>query len=296
MKLFKNRTVLGIFCIAVSLLICFAVTPLVNAGLSKKATIVRFVKPVKEGEEIKRNMLQEVEVGGYNLPENVVRSIAEVEGKYLTADVYAGDYIVAEKVSIEPAAENKYLYSLNGEKQAMSITISSFAEGLSGKLKSGDIVSVIAPDYLGSGETVIPAELKFVEVIAVTAKSGYDANTEEQAEEGKELPSTVTVLVRPEQSRLLARLEAEGEIHLSLVFRGGSGKTAKFIEAQDQVLDELQKEETGGDDSDSGETEGKDAGNRKAAGTSVSENTLPEVKASPETDQKEDMETADREE
>ena len=57
----------------------------------------------------------------------------------LTADVYAGDYIVAEKVADEPAAENKYLYNLNGEKQAISITISSFAEGLSGKLKSGDI-------------------------------------------------------------------------------------------------------------------------------------------------------------
>lgn len=245
MKLFKNRTVLGIFCIAVSLIICFAITPLINAGLSKKATIVRFVKPVKAGEEIKRNMLQEVEVGGYNLPDNVVRSIADVEGKYLTADVYAGDYIVSEKISAEPAAENKYLYSLNGEKQAMSITISSFAEGLSGKLKSGDIVSVIAPDYLGSGETVIPAELKYVEVIAVTAKSGYDANTEENAEEEKELPSTVTVLVRPEQSRLLARLEAEGEIHLSLVFRGESEKAAKFIEAQDQVLEELAAEEAG---------------------------------------------------
>lgn len=245
MKLFKNRTVLGIFCIAVSLIICFAITPLINAGLSKKAIIVRFVKPVKAGEEIKRNMLQEVEVGGYNLPDNVVRSIADVEGKYLTADVYAGDYIVSEKISAEPAAENKYLYSLNGEKQAMSITISSFAEGLSGKLKSGDIVSVIAPDYLGSGETVIPAELKYVEVIAVTAKSGYDANTEENAEEEKELPSTVTVLVRPEQSRLLARLEAEGEIHLSLVFRGESEKAAKFIEAQDQVLEELAAEEAG---------------------------------------------------
>lgn len=295
MKLFKNRTVLGIFCIAVSLLICFAVTPLVNAGLSKKATIVRFVKPAKEGEEIRRNMLQEVEVGGYNLPENVVRSIAELEGKYLTADVYAGDYIVAEKVSIEPAAENKYLYSLNGEKQAMSITISSFAEGLSGKLKSGDIVSVIAPDYLESGETVIPVELKFVEVIAVTAKSGYDANTEEKTEEGKELPSTVTVLVRPEQSRLLARLEAEGEIHLSLVFRGESGKSAEFIEAQDQVLDEMQ-EEADGEVIDNEKTDEEDAGTEKGAAASVSENTLPEKKESSDMDQKVDMETADREE
>lgn len=50
----KNRTVLGVLCIVVSLLICFAVTPLVNAGLSQKTTIVRFVKDVKAGEEIKK--------------------------------------------------------------------------------------------------------------------------------------------------------------------------------------------------------------------------------------------------
>ena len=75
MKLLKNRTVLGVLCIVVSLLICFAVTPLVNAGLSQKTTIVLFVKDVKAGEEIRKGMLQEVEVGGYNLPENVLRSI-----------------------------------------------------------------------------------------------------------------------------------------------------------------------------------------------------------------------------
>ncbi len=169
MKLLRNRTVLGILCIVISLLICFAVTPLYNAGLAKKTTIVRFTRDVKAGEEIKRNMLAEVEVGNYNLPENIFRSISDVEGKYLTMDVTSGDYILPGKISDEPAAENRYLYSLNGEKQAISVTISSFAEGLSGKLRSGDIVSVIAPDYLGSGETVIPAELKYLEVIAVTA-------------------------------------------------------------------------------------------------------------------------------
>lgn len=258
MKLFKNRTVLGIFCIAVSLLICFAITPLVNAGLSKKVAIVRFNQMVQEEEQITKNMVDVVEVGNHNLPENVVRNLADVEGKYLTATVYAGDYILTDKISEEPSAENKYLYNLNGEKQAMSITINTFAEGLSGKLKSGDIVSVIAPDYLGSGETVIPAELKYVEVIAVTAKSGYDANTEEQRteEEEKELPSTVTILVRPEQSRLLARLEAEGEIHLSLVFRGEAEKASEFIEAQDQVLDEMKAEEEADTQGDGATEEG----------------------------------------
>lgn len=258
MKLFKNRTVLGIFCIAVSLLICFAITPLVNAGLSKKVAIVRFNQMVQEGEQITKNMVDVVEVGNHNLPENVVRNLADVEGKYLTSTVYAGDYILTDKISEEPSAENKYLYNLNGEKQAMSITINTFAEGLSGKLKSGDIVSVIAPDYLGSGETVIPAELKYVEVIAVTAKSGYDANTEEQRteEEEKELPSTVTILVRPEQSRLLARLEAEGEIHLSLVFRGEAEKALEFIKAQDQVLDEMKAEEEADTQGDGATEEG----------------------------------------
>ena len=83
MKLFKNRTVLGIFCIAVSLLICFAITPLVNAGLSKKVAIVRFNQMVQEGEQITKNMVDVVEVGNHNLPENVVRNLADVEGKYL---------------------------------------------------------------------------------------------------------------------------------------------------------------------------------------------------------------------
>ena len=62
-------------------------------------------------------------------------------------------------------------------------------------------------------------------------------------EDEKELPSTVTILVRPEQSKLLARLEAEGEIHLSLVFRGDADKASEFIKAQDQVLDEIKAAE-----------------------------------------------------
>ena len=106
------------------------------------------------------------------------------------------------------------------------------------------MVSVIAPDYMGSRETVIPQELQYVEVIAVTAKSGYDANMEtgEDTEE-KELPSTVTLLVRPEQAKILAQLEAEGNIHLSLVYRGTTENAAKFIAAQDTILNELKAAE-----------------------------------------------------
>lgn len=241
MSIFKNRTVVGVICILLSLLICFGLTPLFNQSVSQKAEIVRVTQPIRVGDEITADMVQTTEVGGYNLPENVIRLKENVVGKYATADLAVGDYIIHTKLSDIPAADNAYLYSLDGTQQAMSITIKSFATGLSGKLQSGDIVSVVAPDYKKQGATVIPPELKYVEVISVTASSGYDANTGEapDEEDERELPSTVTLLVSPEQSRVLAELEADGKLHLTLVYRGDRENASKFLEVQKEVIAEL---------------------------------------------------------
>lgn len=240
MNFLKNRTVVGVICIVLSLLICFGITPLFNKGISQKTEIVRVTKEIKSGDEITKDMIQVVEVGGFNLPENVIRTKETVIGKFATSDLGIGDYILNTKVSEIPAAENAYLYNLDGSKQAMSITIKTFANGLSGKLQSGDIVSVIAPDYKKQGATVIPAELKYVEVISVTASSGYDANTNEQGtEDERELPSTVTLLVTPEQGNILAELEANSKSHLSLVYRGSPENTKRFIDMQEEIIEAL---------------------------------------------------------
>ena len=262
MRFLKNRTVIGMICIVLSLIICFAVTPLFNRTISEKTEIVRVVKPIKLGEEITADKVKTVKVGGYNLPTDVVRNLDTAIGKFASADLAAGDYIIASKIADEPAAENAYLYNLTGEKQAISVTVKAFANGLSGKLQSGDIVSVIAPDYKKQGVTVIPAELQYVEVLAVTANSGYDANTGEKLEEDaeRELPSTVTLLVTPEQSMVLAELEADGKMHLSLVYRGNEKNAAEFIAAQEAVLEELyapeesEGENAEGNDGDEGDS------------------------------------------
>ena len=241
MSLFKNRTVLGVICILISLLICFGITPLFNKGISQKTEIIRVVKDIKIGDEITKDMVQVVEVGGYNLPDNVIKTKDTVVGNFALADLSIGDYILNTKISDIPIAENSYLNNLDGSKQAISITIKTFAGGLSGKLQSGDIVSVITPDYRKQGETVIPPELKYVEVISVTASSGYDANTgkQEENEDERELPSTVTLLVTPEQGNILAELDADGKSHLSLVYRGEPNNTRKFLDMQKEILDEL---------------------------------------------------------
>ena len=241
MKIFRNRTVIGVLCILLALIICFGVTPLFSRSASEKTEIVRVTMDIKEGDEITAEMVQTVEVGAYNLPQNLMTDKKEVVGKYATADLVAGDYILSSKLSAVPAAENAYLYNLDGTKQAISVTIKSFATGLSGKLESGDIVTVIVADYQGKGETAIPPELQYVEVISVTASSGYDANTGEVVDE-KELPSTVTLLVTTEQAKVLVELEQDSELHLALVYRGTPENAAKFIAAQDALIEELYAE------------------------------------------------------
>lgn len=246
MKLLKNRTVLGVICIALSLIICFAITPLFNAAKDQTTEIVRMKKDVKIGQEITAKDIEVVEVGAYNLPSEVIRSSEEVIGKYVSSELLKGEYVLPSKISDTPASENAYLYNLTGEKRAISVTIPSFAGGLSGKLISGDIVSVIAVDFREKGETVVPDELQYVEVIAVTDKEGYDEGevvVTSDGEEEADLPETVTLLVTPEQASILAELEAEGEIHISLVYRGTADNAQKFIAAQEKLLIELAEAE-----------------------------------------------------
>ena len=261
MSFLKNRTVIGVFCILLSILICFGLTPLFNRAVSQKVEIVRVTQPICAGEQITDEMVQVVQVGGYNLPDNVIHEKVNAVGKYAAADLAIGDYIINTKLSDAPAADNSYLYDLDGSRQAISVTIHSFASGLSGKLQSGDIVSVVAPDYKKQGQTVIPPELQYLEVISVTASTGYDANTgKAQTDEGdeKDLPSTVTLLVTSEQSKALAELEVEGTIHLTLVYRGSKENAEKFLAAQDKVLQELYPSEPDSEETPRGEDTQKD--------------------------------------
>ena len=240
MSIFKNRTVIGVICILLALVICFGITPLFNKSISQKTEIVRVAKAVSAGDQVTADMVQTVEVGSYNLPADVYHDAASVVGKYAVADLAVGDYILPSKLSDTPAAENSYLYNLDGTKQAMSVTIKSFATGLSGKLKSGDIVSVLVADYQETGKTVTPSELQYVEIISVTASTGYDANIgEATTEDEKELPSTVTVLVRHEQAQVLAGLEQDAKIHLTLIYRGTQDNAQKFIDTQDALIEQL---------------------------------------------------------
>ena len=258
-KFLKNRIILGLICIVVSLLICFGITPMFNDALKSKVTLVRVTKEIRTGEQITDKMVTSVEAVGYNLPSNVIYKIEEVVGKYANADLYKGDYILKSKLSDTPMLRNAYLNKLNGENRAISVSIKSIASGLSGKLEAGDIVSLIAADVGSQRETLVYPELQYVEIIATTGSSGSDQNVQERGNgEEEELASTITVLASPEQSRLLAELEQPGKLHAALVFRGESTQAQKFLDEQASVLKELYPEETEDPKKDRDESGGTD--------------------------------------
>ena len=183
-KILQNRIVIGLTCIILSLIICFGLTPVFNNALKSKVSIVRVSKDIKEGDQITKEMVTTVEAGGYNLPGNVVYLEEDVIGKYANTDLYPGDSILTSKLSDTPMLKNAYLSKLNGENRAISISIKSFAAGLSGKLEAGDIVTLIASDVGENRETLVPPELQYVEIIATTTSTGADQNVQEETEDG----------------------------------------------------------------------------------------------------------------
>ena len=61
--------------------------PLFQKTMSEKKEIVRVVKPIRSGEEITADMVKNVEVGSYNLPEDVVKQLDTVIGAFASADL-----------------------------------------------------------------------------------------------------------------------------------------------------------------------------------------------------------------
>lgn len=248
-NLLKNRTVIGLSAIVLSLIICFGITPLYNNALQSKVKIVRISKDVPKGEIISADKVEIIEVGSYNLPKEVIKNKENAIGKYATADLSKGDYILSSKISNSPLAENKYLYSLDGNNQAISISIKSFAAGLSGKLQTGDIISIIASDYGELRETVIPKELQYVRVLAVTTSEGadrvYNQKQTNEKDKEQELPSTITLLVNRTQAKLLADLEQKSKIHVSLIYRGSEENSQKFLDEQKKLINDNKDSSTG---------------------------------------------------
>ncbi len=231
-KIFKNRIFIVVIC-AIIALVCIMVYASTVKSEAKKVTVVRVISSIAKGDQITKDMVDTITVGGYNLEPGVIKSKDDVIGKYAAADFVKGDYILPDKISNTVLNVDDKLTKLDGSKVAFSISIKDFSDALSDKLVSGDIVSVIASQ---KGVTAIPPQLTYVEVLAVTTGKGVDKQSTVKNKEEQDTLKTVTLLVTSEQAVQLANYEDNAEIHLALVYRGDSNNAKKFLDMQSEVL------------------------------------------------------------
>ena len=243
----KNRTIIGIVCIVLALVVTFAVAPLVNKLSDSRTDIVRLKNDIVQGHMIQESDIEVVTVGSTGLPTNIITKKEAVVGKFAACDLKANTDLLQSMISDKSDSADDVFHTLDGKKQAISITISSFAGGLSGKLENGDIVSLVVFEN-ETNEATIPGGLTYVKVITTTTAEGFDKDELTPNEDGTyELPTTLTLLVNPTQAKMLVEYENRGVIHADLVYRGDSKTAQKFLDAQDlyfEMLAEKEDEET----------------------------------------------------
>ena len=239
----KNRTIIGIVCIVLALVVTFAVAPLVNKLSDSRTDIVRLKTDIAQGHMIQESDIEIVTVGSTGLPANVITKKESVVGKFAACDLKTNTDLLQSMISDKSDSADDVFHTLDGTKQAISITISSFAGGLSGKLENGDIVSLVVFEN-ETNEAIIPGGLTYVKVITTTTAEGFDKDELTPNEDGTyELPTTLTLLVNSTQAKMLVEYENRGVIHADLVYRGDSKTAQKFLDAQDLYFEMLSEQE-----------------------------------------------------
>lgn len=257
MKL-NNRFLFGMLSLLLAAIIAFVALPTIARQTNGKTEIVRITQPVQKGEQITASNTEVVEVGSFNLPPNIARSLEDVNGLYATADLAQGDYILTTKVSMAPISSDAALNSIPSGMTAISLTVKTLASGLSDKLQSGDIIRIY--HFLDTAEEV--PELRYVRVLSVTDADGINVdNTKEPTGgEEKKQSATITVLASPEQARTITMLENDGVAHVALVSRGNDTLAEELLSLQAQSILEIYYPEL------LEETAAPDEGNRDTAG------------------------------
>lgn len=245
-KLLKNKPLICVVCILLALVLNFGISPMITNNATKQVPFTRVAqgKEVPPNTRITDDMLETVNASQKDIPTGAVQNRSDIVNKYSTVKMVSGDWIFPSKLSVTPSGADSYLAKLDGKKVAISVSIKSFAAGLSGKLQTGDIISLDIADYGDMKQTIIPNDLQYVQLLAATTDTGTDndrTTLDKNASKGSastrdEMPSTLTVLVTPEQKKSIVDYDANGTIHVSLVYRGDSQTAQKFIDMQDKYL------------------------------------------------------------
>ena len=115
----KKRTVLGILCLILALLLAFGLTPIMNKLSDGRVSVVRMKQDVSQGHKMTEDDIEIVSVGAVNLPSGVIKDKEAVLGKYASSDLWKGDCLFPAKLSDTADSASDVFRSLDGTQVAV---------------------------------------------------------------------------------------------------------------------------------------------------------------------------------
>jgi pilus assembly protein CpaC len=165
-------------------------------------------KTIKPNEEITSDKLKIESRPRSEVPPNAVTGFSGIIGKRARDYVYEGDIVRKERVCLEDGSPGSgVLAGIDDGKVALSIHVSEVS-GVSGLLKKGDLVDIIAtstidiPNFTGSRISRVIA--RGVRVLSGQVASGS----------GQSVTNTVTLLVTPEQASVISAADEAASLRL----------------------------------------------------------------------------------
>lgn len=232
----KNRTVIGIICILLALGLILGALPVINALSSEKKQIIRVTTDVGIGTQISEDKVEMIEVGGYNLPENVITDPSQVIGKYALCELKPGDYIFSSKLSDTAASLDAGLHTVQPGEVVM--TIPTDGSSLSSYLENGDILTLLFNDPNSKkNNPYVEPSVNYVRILTTLA-DGVPREKQSPTENGSyPAPSEIVLILTKEQADVISQAKASGiSIGYYLVCKYNDKNASKYIEQQNAYL------------------------------------------------------------
>lgn len=227
-KYFKNRYVIFALCLILSGVIAFVIVPKANKNMGDAVNVVQVIKRIEKNTQISEDMLAIKQLPKIAVSDNVITDKSAIIGKAAAVTLYPEDNLIPQKfISLDSVGDKAFYDMDNTEQIAVSVTVSSLASSVSGKIMPGDVVSVYG--FIIETKTLAEyTDLLYLEVIGVS-----NANAEELSERtsgsetdssDKVIPATVTLSVNRNQAQELIMLENTSSLHIVFVGRGETSR------------------------------------------------------------------------
>lgn len=246
---------LGIFLVVVALLMGFVLTLLVKST-TKVTPVVVAVSSIKTGQVIKPEDVMTIEMGSYNVPQQVITNTNQVVGRYALRD------IPAEEILFSSSITNDYIKRLSEKAKygAMAMPI-NMLETVAGDIKENDFVTILVSmkknkdqEEFGEESSQLPevnTALIYTKELAAVRVLGLYGNDGQKYEKGvsKGSPTMIVFDALPVQRVLLNQARDNGKIRITILpeyvqegFRKAWGLSKAEDDEEDNTDERIQRE------------------------------------------------------